>query len=134
MVAGKLPEGKKQLTVVFLRLDESITVFESCNKSLGGRREEGEKRGKEGGEKERRGGKEEGRKKEERKERRGGEEGRVEDRRGELHYYKIACAPAYSKSNVPGSLHDRDVNSISQSIKAPDSHAKLHHVSKLQEF
>lgn len=56
MVAGKLPEGKKQFTVVFLRLDESITVFESCNKSLGERREEGEKRGKEGGEKERRGG------------------------------------------------------------------------------
>ena len=116
MVAGKLPEGKKQFTVVFLRLDESITVFESCNKSLGGRRrEEGEKRG--------------------RKKERGREEGRIEDRRGELHYYKIiACAPAYSKSNVPGSLHNRDVNSISQSIKASGSHAKLHHVSKLQEF
>ena len=67
MVAGKLPEGEKQFTVVFLRLDESITVFESCNKSLGGgrtKRGRGEE-GEEGGEKERKG-------------RRGGQGGRQE--------------------------------------------------------
>ena len=50
MAAGRLPEGKEQFTVVLLRLNEPITVLQSCNKSLGGRGEE---------EKKRRGGKEE---------------------------------------------------------------------------
>ena len=42
MAAGRLPEGKEQFTVVFLRLNEPITVLQSCNKSLGGRGEEEE--------------------------------------------------------------------------------------------
>ena len=64
MAAGRLPEGKEQFTVVLLRLNEPITVLQSCNKSLGGRgEEEGEKRRR------RRGGEEE-------KRRRGGEEKR----------------------------------------------------------
>ena len=49
MAAGRLPEGKEQFTVVFLRLNEPITVLQSCNKSLGGRGEEEEKRRRRGG-------------------------------------------------------------------------------------
>ena len=49
---GYIPEGKEQFTVMFLRLNEPITVLQSCNKSLGGRGGEEKRRRRGGGEEE----------------------------------------------------------------------------------
>ena len=81
MAAGRLPEGKEQFTVVLLRLNEPITVLQSCNKSLGGRGEEEKKRRGEEEEEKRRRRREAAkrwRRRGEEKRRRGGGEGKVE--------------------------------------------------------